>query len=63
YRIWLFGQELSLSTDGVSAFLLQLEQLLHTPPPAIRLSCQLYAWLTGELPRNVREDTRNPYGA
>lgn len=58
YHISLFGQEFYLQLDGAASSLNQFSDLLRTPPAPVRLAYQLRAYLSDQLPRNLRDDPR-----
>lgn len=58
YELELFGRQLRFSTEWAVAFGEQLGALARTPPPAVRLYYQLRAQLTGQLPRNMRDNPK-----
>lgn len=58
YEFSLLGRQYSFSTDWVSALTQEFSLAARTPPAPVRLAYQLFAYTTGLLPRNVRENPR-----
>ena len=56
YRLTLFGNVTELSTQWIGQLEGQFQALLRTPSAPVRLFFQLRGAVTGQLPRNLRDD-------
>lgn len=62
YRLELLGNSYSFSTEWLSSLGWQFGRLLRTPPAPVRLLYQVNAYLTDNLPPNVRGNPRHMSG-